>query len=252
MSNEIVYVLGCGPAGLLAAHAVALAGHEPVILSKKVKSQIGGAQYLHSEIPGVASTQEATPIVFTKWGCRSGYAKKVYGDPEMKTSWEVYKEGPHLIWNMRQAYDRLWEEYHNQIEDAELNPASVEMLAAGHFVISTIPKIATCPNPADYDWHQQPVWIRYGEDVSDCEARPYEIIMSGDEEDVWYRQSNLFGWKGVEFPCEVGGSVKIQKPISTTYPGVPGVLHLGRYGEWRKAVLVHEVFHRAASFMGEI
>jgi hypothetical protein len=249
---EVVYVLGCGPAGLLAAHAVALAGHEPRILSRKVKSEIGGAQYLHSEIPGIARPEEAWTITFIKCGSMQGYAKKVYGDPDMKTSWETYEKGDHEVWNMRQAYDRLWAEYEHQIQDIQLNPTDVEHLAEHTFVISTVPKMALCPDPQNYDWHQQPVWIRYGQTVRDCIALPEEIIMSGNEEDVWYRQSNLFGWKGVEFPVEVGGSVRIMKPLSTTYPGVPGVLHLGRYGEWRKTVLVHEVFHRAHQFLTEI
>lgn len=247
--SEAVFVLGCGPAGLLAAHAAALAGREPVILSRKVKSEIGGAQYLHSAIPGIANEHDAFECLLVKRGDAEGYAEKVYGEKEHPTSWQKYEQGVHMIWNMRAAYDRLWAEYHNQIQNVEITPAGLEDMAKQEFVVSTIPKIATCPDPEDYDWHSQDVWIQYGERVRGCEANPMTFIMSGEPWDSWYRQSNLFGWQGIEYSHLVPGSVKIKKPVSTTYPGVPGVLHMGRYGEWRKDVLIHDVFWRLSEVL---
>lgn len=247
--SEPVLVLGCGPAGLLAAHAVALSGRQPIILSRKVPSSIGGAQYLHSEIPGLSL--QPYECTFRKVGTRGGYALKVYGGEDHPTSWEKYEAGAHRVWNMRDAYQRLWAEYHGAIVDREVTPELVEKLAEDNRVISTIPKIATCPNPQDFDWRQQAVWIMYGEDVPNVEARDMEILMSGDPTHRWYRQSNLFGWKGIEFPFEVPGGVKVLKPVATTYPGVPNVRHMGRYGEWRKEVLVHDVFWDTIKMMEE-
>ena len=50
-----VAVLGCGPAGLIAAWAAEQAGADVQIYSKKVQSIIPGSQYLHGPIPGVSS-----------------------------------------------------------------------------------------------------------------------------------------------------------------------------------------------------
>jgi hypothetical protein len=247
--TDQIYVLGCGPAGLLAAHAVAIAGQEPIILSRKVKSEIGGAQYLHSAIPGVANEHDGYEVMLRKTGTRDGYAKKVYDDPTAPTSWEKYPEGPQRVWNMRAAYDRLWSEYESQIQETDLTPMMVEDMAKMHTIVSTVPKIALCPDPADYMWTSQPVWIRYGESVPDCICKSMEFVMSGNSDDEWYRQSSLFGWQGIEYPRRMVNSVKILKPLATTYPGVPGVIHLGRYGEWRKDVLVHDVYHRLTNLL---
>jgi len=48
-----IFILGCGPAGLFAAQAAAEMGCSAVIISKLRRSEMYGAQYLHSEIPGL-------------------------------------------------------------------------------------------------------------------------------------------------------------------------------------------------------
>ncbi|HEY7420289.1 MAG TPA: hypothetical protein VH593_34240, partial [Ktedonobacteraceae bacterium] len=80
-------VLGCGPAGLLAAHACSLNGADVRIFSLKRPSYISGAQYLHQAIPGLSGAPDGD-IMITKVGTREGYAKKVYGNANKATSWE--------------------------------------------------------------------------------------------------------------------------------------------------------------------
>lgn len=240
---EQVTILGCGPAGLLAAHAAALEGYEPLIVSNKVKSRIGGAQFLHRPIPGIAEPIEAQLVLFQHRGTAEGYAKKVYNDVTRQTSWHDFNPGTHRVWNMRQAYDRLWESYERYIEDVHITPEFIGgMLAASpRHIVSTIPAIVICPDPQAWDWVSQDVWILYGEDLK-TECGDMVILYSGDPHDIWYRQSSLFGWQGVEFSEPVPGAVKISKPLETNWPGNPKVHQLGRYGRWQKKVLIHDGF----------
>jgi threonine dehydrogenase-like Zn-dependent dehydrogenase len=53
-----VLVLGCGPAGLLAAERLEREGADVRIAAKKVKSIMPGAQYLHMSIGGVTPQWE--------------------------------------------------------------------------------------------------------------------------------------------------------------------------------------------------
>lgn len=236
-----VFVLGCGPAGLLAAHAAAISGRDPVILSRKIKSPIGGAQYLHREIPGIMRVDEAETVTFIKKGSEAIYAKKVYGDMAAKTSWSDFESGDHSVWNMREAYSRLWDEYEDLIVDQEVNPHVVEELVEDSVVICSIPKRATCESPSRYRWNSQPVWIEYGQEV-EADCGDMQIVYSGLSSHGWYRCSSIFGWNGVEWPEPVEGAVEIHKPLSTDFEGIPGVLYVGRYGKWQKGVLAHEAF----------
>src|SRR3546814_7896241 len=49
-----VLILGCGPAGLIAAHAAKRMDADFIVMSKARKSFMNGAQYLHAPIPGVS------------------------------------------------------------------------------------------------------------------------------------------------------------------------------------------------------
>ena len=246
---EQVAVLGCGPAGLLAAHAVTFTGREVVIYSRKQKSPIGGAQYLHRPIFAIANKKEAETVRFVKRGSAAIYAQKVYGDMSAPTSWDTYEEGEHQVWNMRSAYAALWDMYEDCIVDTEINPDFVHELSKKVEVISSVPKKVICPNPQNYTWRSQPVWIEYGQNVY-CEAGDMEIVMSGRKADAWYRSSNIFGWKGVEWSRPEPGAVEITKPLSTNYPDPPGVVSVGRYGKWKKAELIHHAFEDVLDHFG--
>lgn len=251
MKDEVI-VLGCGPAGLLAAHAVNMCGREPVVLSRKVRSPIGGAQFLHEPIPHVARKEDAETVRFVKRGSAAIYAKKIYGDMAAPTSWDGYEEGEHTVWNMRRAYGILWEMYSGCIVEEEVTPGMVEGLASqGDMVISSIPLRATCPDPQDYEWKSQTVWIEYGTDVH-TEADDMEIIYNGRSGSAWYRASNLFGWKGVEWSEPIEGAVEITKPLYSSFPGVVGVLNVGRYGQWKKGVLVHDAYNDVMDYFTEM
>src|SRR4051794_14558085 len=115
-----IAVLGCGPAGLMAAHAAKVCGADVDIFSRKRKSELFGCQYLHAPIPGMTDVAPVT-VRYMLNGDIEGYRRKVYGD-----TWdgEVSPEdllGNHDAWDIRRTYDNLWAKYGGYIFGTELD-----------------------------------------------------------------------------------------------------------------------------------
>src|SRR4051794_1106286 len=117
---ERVLVLGCGPAGLMAAHAATLAGYEPTIVSRKRKSEMYGAQYLHQPIPEV-SPDKSFHVRYELDGSVDGYRDKVYGDAWRGQVSPEDLETDHEGWDIRSTYDMLWNFYGKDVEDTTFN-----------------------------------------------------------------------------------------------------------------------------------
>lgn len=237
-----VCILGCGPAGLLAAHACAGLGVEPVIVSRKVKSVIGGAQYLHIPVPGITRGEPEGHVDFVKAGKANVYARKVYGDGTVSTSWDDYASGFHGIWSIREAYDRMWELYQSQIKDDAVGAEELEeiMHHGGYdLVVSSINAQALCYDPS-HDFTHQKVEI-----VQESYAPNMTIIMDGTEQHEWYRSSRIFDVPGTEYSEGMSGSNTAQvvkKPLANTCDCWEELLKVGRYGKWQKKVLAHEAY----------
>lgn len=246
-----VAVLGCGPAGLIAAHAVAAAGDEPVIFSRKKKSHLNGAQYLHAPIPGI-ETDGPEQITYEMIGSTFSYRLKVYGPLwDGAVSPEDLEEN-HDAWDIRQAYDLLWEQYKDAIVDSEVIPATIPSLANLGFetIVSSVPAPALCVH--GHTFESTKVWA--AGDAPELGIHiPYScpvntVICNGDEQPSWYRLSNVFGYKTVEWPGNlrstppVPTAQQVAKPTFNNCDCWPGVLRVGRYGTWRKGVLAHEAY----------
>jgi len=72
-------VLGCGPAGIFAAQAFTEAGWRVKLFSKKRRSEMFGAQYLHSPIPGLSDPDAFSLVEYVLQGSADDYRSKVYG-----------------------------------------------------------------------------------------------------------------------------------------------------------------------------
>lgn len=234
-----IAVLGCGPAGLLAAHAAVLAGHNPDVLSVYRPSPIGGAQYLHRAIPGITSTVPDGKVRFLKTGTREGYAQKVYGDMHARTSWEQY-EGDHDIWNMRRAYAALWWMYEGLVKDFKVDHVELRQLLDSYDkIFSTVPLKALCYQ--GHEFASQDVWI-----TTERWCDEGQILMSGEGWVPYYRASTIFGHASAEYSYDRGSdAVKVTKPLRNTCTCFPEVTMLGRYGQWRKEILIHHAFEGA-------
>jgi len=263
-------VLGCGPAGLFATHALMQNGWNVRVFSKMRKSEMFGVQYLHAPIPGLTDGQEPRTVKYQLNGDVSGYREKVYGPNPVKTSVEML-ESEHLAWDIRAAYDRAWEMYSQIIMHAP--DLSFRDLGVGdpdsesgvisqqyEYIISSIPAPALCF--AEHRFHTREVWAAGDapERGTFCpiDVAPDDTIICDGTRDVgWYRTAKVFGYRTAEWPERrkppYHGVTLISKPISTDCDcflrrgdSPFKVLKVGRFGAWNKTVLSHTAYTQAA------
>jgi hypothetical protein len=244
--NGTVAVLGCGPAGLLAAEAVGQCGYSVEIYSQKKKSPISGAQYLHEAIPGVTTSADAFAIEYQKLGDRAGYATKVYGHPDAPCSWDLFPEGTVLAYPLHVVYDRLWEKWSGAIRQAELTPEGVEELCAPHGdgfdydrVISAVPLTAICQRLHQHKFAWANIYVT---DHAWAGVAEDTIVYNGELSDHWYRSSRLWGHEYTESTIATPTSAPGRKPLWNTCDCHPRVLRVGRFGTWKKNKLVHHAY----------
>jgi hypothetical protein len=252
-----VAILGCGPAGLFAAHAVAQAGDTPIIFSKNRKSFMRGAQYLHQPIPGLSG--EPFTIDYRLEGSIEGYRAKVYGDMEDVQVSPESLTGIADAWDIREAYDAAWDLYNGQIMDTELSdPQTIWRIIDKYGdVISSVSAKVLCKRPALHRFRSQQVWVtdfvkRLGAFADDTADNL--VVCSGHEDDWWYRASRIHGQENTEFPIDIdmarlgakSGIWRVEKPVDTTCDCWPEIDRVGRYGSWKKGVLSHEAFYEIA------
>jgi len=244
-----ICVIGCGPSGLLAAHACRQEGHNLTIVSEALrKSEMAGAMYIHEPIPGITSKNPDGFLTIEKRGTPEGYAFKVYGDSGHPVSWTQFAEGQHGIWYMDEAYKRLWAKYKRYVKVHNVTPHVMDEIIR-HFdlVIATMPKPAVCYK--DHTFNSVPIWVRSRRLMKDV-IYPNIMTYSGLIKDPWYRKSTINNIVSIEYPkpplkspwsidCMAG-----MKPTSNDCDCWTRVLWAGRWGRWEKGVLVHHVYNQ--------
>lgn len=262
-------ILGCGPAGLFAAHALIGNGWEVTIFSKKRKSHMFGAQYLHSPIPGLTESDGVEVAYRLVGGTADEYRAKVYGPNPVTTSVETLGK-THQAWDIREAYDNAWDRYSHLVRETNVTPEWLgagsgeeagTFLAASYWdiVISSIPMPNLCYRKDDHQFHATSIWA-----IGDAPARgqyapyraPANTIECNASRDVgWYRASNVFGHVTVEWPGRskppLPAVAEVSKPISTDCICYRGremgfkFMPIGRYGQWSKGILSHHAYTQA-------
>lgn len=246
MIFKTVFVLGSGPAGLLCAQAAADSGKRVRVFSNSIDpSVIGGAQYIHSFLPGLARHDDARPVQYIRKGTPEGYAAKIYG-PKIKpeeTSWFKFGDNE-MAWPMQLIYEKLWDSWGlmvqmMNIDIDEVRDLKVRAVKEEALIFSTIPRPVITPWANQYKWLKEEIIIKH--DVAYCE--PYQIIYNGDPNDEWYRTSDLFGHMSTEYPgnVDVEGQ-RITKPLSTDAPFPADIVPMGRYGCWVKGILADSAY----------
>lgn len=259
--TKSVAILGCGPAGLLAAHAAVLSGWDFHIYSRKEKSKLYGAQYLHAPIPGL-DTGDPKMVRYVLRGTPEEYRRKVYGDSWDGTTSPEDLMNMHGAWDIRAAYDKLWSMYEAEIGTAEINHHSVKTLR-GHWddydlVISSVPRTVWDDDNSHFE--RTYVWALGDTDVQRIFwDRPdiFTVMCDGTSEKPWYRVSNIFGYATIEWPqfhmgvseyngdynaAPRSGASLVTKPLRYTGNEAKDFVHVGRYGKWQKGVLTTDAF----------
>lgn len=247
-----VAVLGCGPAGLVAAWAAIGLGHEVMVISDKWEpSTLYGCQYLHMPIPGFQDVPKVK-VDYQLLGTTEMYRSKVYGENwEGKVSPEDMR-GTRPAWDIRETYGRLW----NKIVGSEQIQKVLWTVKEGNLravynndidrIVSSIPARNLCHN-LEHGFDRQ---LIYAQGATEWNATPENtVICDGTDQWPWYRISNVFGYQTVEWPAGRGlprpkDSVRVYKPLSTNCVCHGDVIRVGRYGAWDKSVLVHQVYDK--------
>ena len=268
-----VAILGCGPTGLFAAHACAEAKIRFDIFSKKRKSELFGSQYLHEPVPGIMDYTEGEQVRYVNIGTPEQYRRKTHGKYWDGIIAPEDFETEHIAWNIREAYDRLWRAYADQIHDYEI---STRFDAEGKIdfdrkhpywrvaydldindydlVVSTVPRNIWATEREEYiystgwalgDAPEKGIFVP-------IQATDMTIECNGDPGVPYNRLSKVFGYTTMEWPAHSpkpdGASMlikplKYKKPILDVNPADDERwLHVGRYGQWQKGIVTTDAY----------
>lgn len=167
-----VAILGCGPTGLLAAHACAINGVQFDIFSKKRKSFLFGSQYLHTPIVGLVYPSEGEPIKYVNIGTPEEYRRKAHGDRWDGIIEEGAFETDHIGWDIRQAYEKLWRKYSQKITHYEIKPP-VPVNEGEELLFSREDLVFPPKNP------------NYSQVVDDLHLQNYDYVISSVPRKIW-------------------------------------------------------------------
>lgn len=254
------FILGAGPAGMFAAHAAHQAGYTPVIFTeKRRKSTMFGAQYLHEPIPGLTRSK-GMEIQYKMEGDVEGYRSKIYGKSGYTgvVSPELFAAREAFAWDIREAYNAAWDVYGPNVTGVgRIKMATIAGMREGEPaapIFSSLPLMQLCSN-RNHIFTEASVWALGDAPVlgqvvgQDCP--PMTVICSGRPEDSWYRISNLYDHKTVEWPLRASyvdgvdpAAAVVNKPLRTTCTCLSNlaVIPIGRYGRWTKGVLSHTAY----------
>jgi hypothetical protein len=253
-------VIGSGPTGLVVAHAIEMSGvpRDSIdIFSHGERSNLYGAQFLHGMIPGLLL--DPFLINIETEGTMLQYREKVY---------ETYRDfplvpledfgGKHVGWDIRQTYNLLWEKYKSRIVPMSFEPGfaftnAYDVLRKSYdHTFSTMPMRPFCLAP-DHAWNTETVYAVGDAPGQQCPIRaPFNTVRyNGTDSSSWYRMANILDHCTVEWPAfgkhkkpPVTGVVRVSKPLSTNCSCWPELTRVGRYGEWKKGVLVNHAYER--------
>ncbi|HEX4502155.1 MAG TPA: hypothetical protein VH187_13545 [Scandinavium sp.] len=263
---KTVAILGCGPAGLLAAHAARLMGCDITIISNKRKSSMLGAQYMHRAIPEL-DLNPPVKLSYVLQGNVDDYRAKVYGDDadeSITVSPELF-QGYHEAWSIRQAYNQLWKRYQAMITDDIIDQEYLlHAVNSYDATISTIPAKQLCYQRERHMFTSVKVWIDNtwrGGDVErnkDRYGTRHVVLCNGQSFDEdhpsqtgWYRTSIIYDHANTEWASDAinifmpHGVMPVIKPLQTNCDCWPGIVRAGRYGLWQKGILSHDAFEMA-------
>ena len=270
-----IAILGTGPAGMMAAHAVTLSGRPFSLFSLPGKdgnvhaSRIGGAQFIHKPVPLLVDENNPDFVVrYNLLGTEAGYRKKVYGDnPHVPfvSYGNVHDGETQPAWNLRRIYGNMWETIAGNGQSVNVEKITGSMLSGWleeemwDFVISTVPLSSICLGhegltPNLHAFLSQEVFL-HNDDYANV-SEENVIIYNGEKEPSWYRASNLQGFQSAEWsqlsqvpPWLQSQAIRVSKPIAHScdcWAGRENLYTAGRFGKWQKGILVHDGFTVAA------
>lgn len=248
-----VAVIGCGPAGLAAAHAAAGLASEVTIWAPPVRSPQRGPLLLQRPIPGITTDHPDGYIrQIVIGGSILDYRYKLYGDINISIQGNILRPGYHC-WDHIAAYDRMWAMYmdtpgrmlYHHI-DEYISPKRLYGIHDKYdLVVNTAPLMKLCVRGHKFTFKQVDITMGYS-----YPDQPEDTIIfnAGDKYD-WVRSSRVLGNSCTEWLIGTAPPVlepfTIRKPISHDCNCFPRVLGTGRFGAWRNETWVDTAYYAA-------
>lgn len=241
-----VAVIGCGPAGLAAAHAAVGQGAEDVVVfAPKVKTPQLGPLLIQRPIPGInTSHPDGTIHQRVIGGSILDYRYKLYGDINIGINGDILRPEYHA-WRHGETYDKLWDLHKHLIVNSYVTAHHLRrMHESWDLVVSTANTYKLCHEGGHS--HSFQYAIVYVTSVAEYPGQPDNtIVFNAGKEFSWVRSSRIFGQEVTEWtdpPVGRDGWRLIQKPISTDCTCFPHVLRTGRFGAWRNETWVDTAY----------
>lgn len=246
-----VAVIGCGPAGLAAAHAAHGLGAGITIYSPGERSPQRGPLVLQRPIPAISTDHPDGYIrQLVIGGSILDYRYKLHGDINIGIQGDILKEGYHC-WEHIKTYDKLWELYMTpgtgRAAQMIMEVSSSEIAMMVHqfdLVINTAPLRNICYK--GHNFRSKEVVITM--ERSYPEQPPDTTIFNAGNYYPWVRSAWLLGnecteWLPGTAPAELE-QITIHKPISHNCDCYPDVLLTGRFGAWKNEVWVDTAYYQ--------
>jgi hypothetical protein len=237
-----VAVVGGGFVGRLAAWAVMQSGDAPTIIDKTASPFAPrGFVFLHQRcnLP-----LDEHVIRIGAQGDAQEYARKVYADPDYKTSFGLYN-GLRVGYSPAEALRTLvdLQEGMVQVRNVGLWDEVLRLRDEYDRVIFTLP----ARNFLQGGWFFNNGWV----DVEAADPRrPNYCVYNSNPEIPWHRAGTMFGTHFKEFATYMADCQLIKKviPIDRGLPQYDNVLLTGRFATWSKQ-LVHESYEEVLRWL---
>ena len=245
-----VIVIGCGPAGLAAAHAAYGQGCEVVIVAPKQKTPQRGPLLIQRPIPGINTGHpDGTIRQVVIGGSILDYRYRLYGDINIGINGDILQPQYHA-WHHQETYDRLWALYSHLIVNRHVSKIEMAKIhQEADLVVSTANARSMCdryPYPVEYGGHEFVCAEVLTTPQASHPNQPVNcIIFNAGDEFPWVRSSNIFGHTVTEWTKNSKPPTYarvIWKPISTTCNCYPHILRTGRFGAWKNEVWVDTAY----------
>lgn len=237
-----VIVIGCGPAGLAAAHAAVGLGAEVRVIAPKKMTPQNGPVTIQNPIPGISVDHPDGYIrQLVVGGSILDYRLKLYGDVNVNINGNIMRPG-YDAWQVRAAYYKMWDLYSWMVEDGMVAPGDIQWLVRdSDLVVCSAPAKSLCYQDCDkllardqecHEFRSVPIALKFS--TSYPNQPENTVIYNARKDEPWVRSSLIFGVGVTDYKVEdcPNPDLIIQKPLGTDCDCHPKVLRVGRYGKW--------------------
>jgi siroheme synthase (precorrin-2 oxidase/ferrochelatase) len=244
-----VYVIGCGPAGLAAAHAAVGLDARVTVYAPKAKTPQRGPLLIQRPIPGI-NTDHPDGTIHQRviGGSILDYRYKLYGDINIGINGDMLRPEYHA-WKHPETYDKLWDLYEHLIVPRKVSQYELfQMQDDADLVVSTANSNRLCRRAFPNGLHNfEFVQVAITPKAEYPDQPDNTIIFNAGSKHSWVRSSKVFGqevteWSVNDFPDGPDARV-IKKPISTDCNCYPRVLRTGRFGAWKNEVWIDTAYY---------